>query len=77
MDRFLHFVWFLRSIVLCDHHARPIGQAEKQAYQHGIGMDKKAYLADLLGPQPIALMQGIKQVFDPKGILNPGKVFNS
>jgi len=45
--------------------------------EHGIGMDKKAYLADLLGPQPIALMQGIKQVFDPKGILNPGKVFNS
>ena len=26
------------------------------------------------GETPIALMQGIKQVFDPKNILNPGKV---
>jgi len=27
-----------------------------------------------VGPVNMALMQGIKKVFDPKGILNPGKV---
>ena len=32
------------------------------------------YLAQAVGPTNLALMQGIKQVFDPKGILNPGKV---
>ena len=38
-----------------------------------------AYLAQLLraqyGEEQIALMQGIKAAFDPKNILNPGKVF--
>jgi len=36
---------------------------------------KKEYLRRQYGPTPIALMQGIKQVFDPQGILNPGKIF--
>ena len=42
--------------------------------EHGIGYAKKAFLREQYGPTPIALMQGIKQVFDPKNILNPGKV---
>jgi glycolate oxidase len=42
--------------------------------EHGIGLDKKEYLLNLLGENQINLMKGIKQVFDPKGILNPGKV---
>ena len=42
--------------------------------EHGIGYAKKGYLAKQLGPEQIALMQGIKKVFDPKEILNPGKV---
>lgn len=42
--------------------------------EHGIGYAKQAYLKRQLGDTPIALMQGIKQVFDPKNILNPGKV---
>ena len=42
--------------------------------EHGIGFAKKPYLADSLSPEIRALMRGIKQVFDPKGILNPGKV---
>ena len=32
------------------------------------------YLRRQYGESPIGLMQGIKQVFDPKNILNPGKV---
>ena len=42
--------------------------------EHGIGYAKKEFLKRQYGETPIALMQGIKQVFDPKNILNPGKV---
>ena len=42
--------------------------------EHGIGYAKKEFLKRQYGDTPIALMQGIKQVFDPKNILNPGKV---
>lgn len=42
--------------------------------EHGIGFAKKEFLRRQYGQTPIALMQGIKQVFDPKNILNPGKV---
>lgn len=42
--------------------------------EHGIGYAKKDFLKKQYGDTPIALMQGIKQVFDPKNILNPQKV---
>ncbi len=42
--------------------------------EHGIGHAKKAFLAESLGEKQIELMRGIKKVFDPNGILNPGKV---
>ena len=42
--------------------------------EHGIGYAKKEYLKKQYGETPIALMQGIKRVFDEKNILNPGKV---
>ena len=42
--------------------------------EHGIGYAKKEYLKRQYGETPIALMQGIKKVFDEKNILNPGKV---
>ena len=42
--------------------------------EHGIGYAKKEYMKEQLGPTQIALMNGIKKVFDPNNILNPGKV---
>ncbi|HIZ06350.1 MAG TPA: FAD-binding oxidoreductase [Candidatus Eubacterium avistercoris] len=45
--------------------------------EHGIGYGKKEYLASYLGDTQMRLMSGIKKVFDPKGILNPGKVIVS
>jgi glycolate oxidase len=42
--------------------------------EHGIGYAKKDYLCRQYGDYPIALMRGIKSVFDPKNILNPGKI---
>lgn len=42
--------------------------------EHGIGFAKRPYLAQSLDKRSIELMQKIKQAFDPKNILNPGKV---
>ena len=42
--------------------------------EHGIGMGKTKYYEDAIGMTNISLQRGIKKVFDPKLILNPGKV---
>lgn len=42
--------------------------------EHGVGLIKKPYLEYCLSRPEIALIQGLKSVFDPDGILNPGKV---
>ena len=43
--------------------------------EHGIGFAKAPFLDLELSPDEIALMQRVKQAFDPHGILNPGKIF--
>lgn len=43
--------------------------------EHGIGLVQKQYMDIPFSPTSLDLMRGIKNVFDPKGILNPGKVF--
>ena len=43
--------------------------------EHGIGVLKRRWLADELGEDQWDLQRRIKAVFDPAGILNPGKVF--
>ncbi len=42
--------------------------------EHGIGLVKRPYLQESLPEASLALMQGIKKVFDPHNILNPHKV---
>ncbi|HEX2561701.1 FAD-binding oxidoreductase [Phenylobacterium sp.] len=42
--------------------------------EHGIGLQKRDYLACSRSPEEIALMARLKAMFDPKNILNPGKV---
>ena len=42
--------------------------------EHGIGSGKVKYLKESVGETNMALMEGIKRVFDPNFILNPGKV---
>lgn len=42
--------------------------------EHGIGFAKKGYLNESLSDELIGIMRGIKLTFDPKNILNPGKV---
>jgi len=43
--------------------------------EHGVGILKKRWLTDELGEDQVELQRQIKQVFDPYGIMNPGKVF--
>ncbi len=43
--------------------------------EHGIGLLKKPFLALSRSPEEIALMRSIKKAMDPRGILNPGKIF--
>ncbi|MHB8511770.1 MAG: FAD-binding oxidoreductase [Actinomycetota bacterium] len=42
--------------------------------EHGIGRTKKNYFLELEDPAKIELMRGIKDVFDPNNILNPGAI---
>lgn len=43
--------------------------------EHGVGVLKRRWLADELGDDQWELQRQITRVFDPQGILNPGKVF--
>lgn len=44
--------------------------------EHGIGLHKKKYLALCRTEEEISLMKTLKMAFDPKGLLNPGKVLD-
>ena len=44
--------------------------------EHGIGLVKKDFLARNVGNGALAAMRAIKKALDPKGILNPGKIFD-
>jgi glycolate oxidase len=43
--------------------------------EHGVGLTKAEYIGMEIGKRELGLMKEIKKVFDPKGILNPGKIF--
>jgi FAD/FMN-containing dehydrogenase len=45
--------------------------------EHGIGLQKRPYLALSRNPGEIALMRTLKHTLDPKGVLNPGKIFET
>lgn len=43
--------------------------------EHGIGLVQKKYMNEVLDPIHFTLMKGIKNTFDPAGIMNPGKIW--
>ncbi len=43
--------------------------------EHGVGLTKRDYIGMELDGKTLDIMRSIKAVFDPKGILNPGKIF--
>ncbi|MBT3606590.1 MAG: FAD-binding protein [Candidatus Latescibacteria bacterium] len=44
--------------------------------EHGVGLAKKSFLPDALGPVAMDILRQVKKSFDPLGILNPGKIFD-
>ena len=43
--------------------------------EHGIGLEKKAYISQVVDGGALGYMRQIKKIFDPKNILNPYKIF--
>lgn len=43
--------------------------------EHGIGADKRCYMADMFSEADLETMQWVRQAFNPKGLANPGKIF--
>jgi len=44
--------------------------------EHGVGLLKKDYLHYSRSELEVSIMRQIKKVFDPHGIMNPGKIFD-
>ncbi len=42
--------------------------------EHGVGLDKKHHMPLIYGPDELDTMWGIRRVFDPEAVMNPGKV---
>ena len=67
-------------IAQCEHVTRLLAATLQRhggsiSAEHGIGLVKLAYLESTRSAAEIALMRGVRQAFDPHGILNPGKLF--
>jgi FAD/FMN-containing dehydrogenase len=68
-------------IAACEQVTKLLAQALAEhggsiSAEHGIGLVKKPYLDSTRGAEEIALMRAVKRVFDPSGLLNPGKLFD-
>jgi D-lactate dehydrogenase (cytochrome) len=80
-------IGILHALVLADPSERPAAEAARDALvghalalggscsgEHGMGLGNRGYAAREHGAA-LALMQGVKALFDPRGILNPGKMW--
>jgi glycolate oxidase subunit GlcD len=42
--------------------------------EHGVGIDKRKYMPLVFSPEELDVLRGVKEVFDSRGLCNPGKV---
>ena len=73
-DKTLDEFWAANNALMdaCYDECKRIGG--NMSGEHGVGHGKVKYLQESVGEIAYGLMKGIKNVFDPNGILNPGKV---
>ena len=59
----------------CDASARAVlNMGGTISGEHGIGLEKKEYMPMQIGDEQMRIMRGICRLFDPYGIMNPGKL---
>ncbi|PWH14269.1 MAG: FAD-binding oxidoreductase [Anaerolineae bacterium] len=51
-----------------------VGRGGSITGEHGVGIEKRAFMPLMYSPLELQVMQDIKNVFDPQNILNPGKI---
>lgn len=55
--------------------ARALSLGGSCSGEHGIGIGKREFLEQEHGAEALAVMRSVKQALDPRGVLNPGKIF--
>jgi len=55
--------------------ARALSLGGSCSGEHGVGIGKREFLEQEHGPEALAVMRSVKQALDPRGVLNPGKIF--
>jgi D-lactate dehydrogenase (cytochrome) len=55
--------------------ARALSLGGSCSGEHGVGIGKREFLEQEHGAETLAVMRSVKQALDPRGILNPGKIF--
>jgi D-lactate dehydrogenase (cytochrome) len=55
--------------------ARALSLGGSCSGEHGVGIGKREFLEQEHGADALAVMRSVKQALDPRGVLNPGKIF--
>jgi len=61
--------------LLADMYARVAALGGSVTGEHGVGSEKRCYLSTCIDPAAMEMMKAVKKAVDPKGLLNPAKIF--
>ncbi len=68
---------FFEETATAEIYTAALGFGGTLTGEHGVGLLKQQWLGREVGGEAASLMRGIKAVFDPNGIMNPGKALPS